>query len=287
MAWHFRWEMRARIARTALATALVRNECSRCPKKSAVARSFFRRPPIPAARRPAGFDSPKPPGAHHFRRCHPARCAVRSTSFQTARPSARVRIRTGARTSARCSGCGQTTVPRLLVQDSYLLFPAVCQGFPTSSSFPLSTLVSPFSPHKSPHRLCTHLNNRFPCIFGNISPLTKVVCSARAEQSRRKTPAPPANKTSTLGKCSHYRNRPWERTIPCWRRLAEKPRGSRARASLLVRPLGRRGQDQPHAAIPIPSLGVNPLARKARPRSKRFCGVKSGSDKRTRKQALN
>jgi hypothetical protein len=189
--------MRAQTAQIAPATALLKSECWRCRKTSAVVRSFFRSPTSRAARRPAESDSPKRPAARRSRRCLPVPDATLSTPYQTAAPSSRGQTRTDARISAECSNCEQTRARRLVFQDSWLLDThhsltlnlscarrlkdsslltptklSTLRVFDSSNDIPapflVSTLVSLFLAYKSRRASCTHLNNRFCCLFGNI-----------------------------------------------------------------------------------------------------------------------
>ena len=114
----FRWEMRAQISQIEAATALWKNECWRCPRRSTAARSFFLPPTIPSARRRAKSDFLKRPAALRFRRYPRAPGAAPSTSCQTAPWSSHGQTHRAAQTSAECSGCGRMPAPRLVFQDS-------------------------------------------------------------------------------------------------------------------------------------------------------------------------
>lgn len=163
-AWRFRWGRRAQIARIAVAWSLEKNECSRFQRKSIVARSCVRRRLIRAARHPAKSAFPKRPATRRRRCCHPARCAILSTSFQTAAMFSRAQTRTGAQISAECSGCGQTTAPRLVVPDSWLW------GQAPAPPHALLTVVSPAPRDKPPPAPCTHLNNTFRIALETLLP---------------------------------------------------------------------------------------------------------------------
>src|SRR2546425_1221952 len=87
------------------------------------------------------------------------------------------RLRTNARAPPRVSGlialgAGSCPSPRFPYGTSplsavALLVSQIASPLLTADSL-LSTLVSPSFRHKPPRACCTHLNNSFPCQFGNI-----------------------------------------------------------------------------------------------------------------------
>src|SRR6266581_3008526 len=98
-------------------------------------------------------------------------------SYSRANFSRMFRLRTNARAPPRVSGLmtlGAGSCPSLRfpygtspLSAVALLVSQIASPLLTADSL-LSTLVSPSFRHKPPRACCTHLNNSFPCQFGNI-----------------------------------------------------------------------------------------------------------------------